>query len=490
MFSCKLRFVVLAIVLMVFTVFDVAKASLIAPETTNKLSNNACFKLNPEYLQRINILLSQKKYQSAYQVAKTINVQGMGDLKFDLLYGKAALYAHKPDVANLAFERVLMQDPANIRGRIGLAESYYGLKMYNEAKVELQSVLSSNINSTILNREIQRLVSRIDKKAAEGDFSYRFYGRMSFGYDDNAAATTDEDFSRYLDLTGAPIKYNQSNADQVATYNELIDELRENNKKYKSTYIYPKIGIAGKYTPKSKGKSGSRYNLFWDVNIAHKDYEENGSYIYNVDQLNLSFAGNYRLDDNYLLNGGIYYQEYLLNKKRNRETPLFSLGITRKINKHNNIKFYTNDGFLIYPNDRSQSMNMYVGGLEWLYSDGYNLLITQVFYGKNIPKSGAAKYNGKDYFGIDIAAKRKLTEKLSLSIGGICQNSLYDGINTAIPAAPVRHDVYKRASAGIYYSFNKNYTWYATASYTDTYSNVFMYKYDRTEVVTGFNIEF
>ncbi|EKE04802.1 MAG: hypothetical protein ACD_20C00001G0001, partial [uncultured bacterium] len=51
-------------------------------------------------------------------------------------------------------------------------------------------------------------------------------------------------------------------------------------------------------------------------------------------------------------------------------------------------------------------------------------------------------------------------------------------------------DSYMQFSAGIYYRFHPNYTLYAFNTYTNNISNVFMYKYNVYEILTGIKFEF
>lgn len=457
-------------------VCDITKLALAAATTT-------------ESLQEINNFLNQKKYPDAYQLAQNLSDQKMGEPSFDLLFGKAALAVQKPDVASLAFERVLMSEPNNTDAKFGLAESYYDLKMYDNAKIEAQSLLlKPNSYGAPLNTEVQLLLSKIKKGESRlVEKPYNIYGRMIFGYDNNVAASTDEDYGRYLSYTTIPFNYDKSNADQVAAYNALYDSLVQSNKIYKSVYVYPQIGIEGRYVPKPQ------YNLFWDFNASHKDYLDLPSDApnYDIDQINLSFGINYNLNPLYLLSGSFYYQEYIWGGKRYRESPIGSIALSRTLNANNALKIYTNNGVLSYPNYSQYSVNMYSGGLEWSYSNGPNLLITQIFCGENRPRGGAPSYNGNNFYGFDISAKHQFTPKLSLTADAIYQHSLYySGINATVPFAPVRRDSFRQFSAGLYYKIQKHYTWYVLSSYTNTSSNVALYKYDRLESLTGVSFNF
>lgn len=310
--------------------------------------------------------------------------------------------------------------------------------------------------------------------------SYRLYGRLVFGYDNNVGAATDEDYAMYLPLTGKKFDVSAFNDEQLAAYNDLIANLRKYNKEYKSVYLYPQLGIAGKY------KTSVKYDWFWDINASHKKYiEVNG---YDIDQANLTLGANYQLAPSYLLSGTVYYQEYLVDGRRHREAPLGSISLSKVLNTNNILKIYTNDGLLIYPNSKYQNVGMYVGGLEWQCFNDSNLLVTQIFYGQNHPRGGGARYNGNSYYGANVSAAHRMFQNVSLVAGYIYQNSLYNE-KEFVGASGRRSDIYNQLSAGVYYKFRPSLTWYVLGSYTNNHSNVFTYKYDRCEVLTGISFD-
>lgn len=267
---------------------------------------------------------------------------------------------------------------------------------------------------------------------------------------------------------------------QQQLVNTLHADLRRNNKDLKSVYLYPQIGIDGTYSPKSK------YSLFWNINASHKEYTEVDNY--DVSQANLNLGANYKINSLYILHGGFYYQEYLVDGKRYHEAPIVTLSVNRLLNANNIFKIYTNDGVLVYPQNRLLGVNMYVGGLEWLYFSSRNMLVTRVFSGRNQPRGGGAKYNGSNYFGAVISAKHQVLHKVNLTAGVTYQNALYD--EKEFVGASRRRDLYGKISAGIDYRFHPNYTWYLLSSYINNHSNVFPYKYKRFDTLTGINFEF
>ncbi|MBU0744490.1 MAG: tetratricopeptide repeat protein, partial [Gammaproteobacteria bacterium] len=312
--------------------------------------------VGPGFSSKVISFLNRGRYQDAYNLTKT-NSSELGDKSYDMLLGRAALAVAKPDEAAMAFERVLMQDPNLLNARFGLSEAYYALGLYDDAKRELNTLISERYKgvkpnvlifkqySLALDSNIKALSDKINKKLSARDREYHFYGRVVFGSDSNVAASTDEDYAGFASLTGTDIAPDPSSSvysDQVAALNDLYYKLRQYNDKPKSFYLYPSIGVKGKHF-----LSDTKYTLFWDLNGSHKEYTQVDNY--DVNQANATLGVNYQINPLYLLNGTAYYQEYMVDGDRYREAPLGALSLSRVLNSNNILKLYTNDGFLIYP---------------------------------------------------------------------------------------------------------------------------------------------
>ncbi len=293
------------------------------------------------------------------------------------------------------------------------------------------------------------------------------------------ASSTDEDYAKFLDITGVVVNTRRYTDNQLAVLENLRNQLRQYNKKYRSNYLLPKLGITGTHIVNPRNK------VYWDINASYKEYTRAKQY--NIAQTNITLGTTNNINKDYLFGGNFYYQEYLMGDKRYRETPMGALRIGRFLGSNNMLSIYTNVGILAYPVDHTLSVNMYVGGLEWNYFDNYRTVVAQFYYGRNKARDILANYNSSNYYGIDISAKHKITDKLSVTAEVTHQNSFYD--TKQFIDAPKRHDPFYQYTAGIYYRLLPGCTWYALAAYTDNHSNIFTYEYDRLEAVTGINFE-
>jgi tetratricopeptide (TPR) repeat protein len=89
-------------------------------------------------------MMKNGKPADAYASLEPLEFERSGEVRFDYLFGIAALDSGKPDKATLAFERVLAVDPNFAGARLDMARAYYQLGDLPRAKTEFEEVLKQN----------------------------------------------------------------------------------------------------------------------------------------------------------------------------------------------------------------------------------------------------------------------------------------------------------------------------------------------------------
>ena len=89
-------------------------------------------------------LIKGGKPADAYALLEPFEFERSGEIRFDYLFGIAALDSGKPDKATLAFERVLAVDPNFAGARLDMARAYYQLGDLPRAKTEFEQVMKQN----------------------------------------------------------------------------------------------------------------------------------------------------------------------------------------------------------------------------------------------------------------------------------------------------------------------------------------------------------
>jgi tetratricopeptide (TPR) repeat protein len=91
--------------------------------------------------ERARQLLSDARYQEAYDLLQPLAAAQQGDAGFNLLLGEAALGNKRNLQAKQAFERALAAQPDSVEAHLGLGRAYLALGEYARAKIEFETVI-------------------------------------------------------------------------------------------------------------------------------------------------------------------------------------------------------------------------------------------------------------------------------------------------------------------------------------------------------------
>jgi len=81
------------------------------------------------------------RYQEAYNKFDKLFYNHLGNQNINFYLGRSAFEIHKYELSMSAYERILMNDPENIRTRLELARVYFMMKMYESSEVEFLEII-------------------------------------------------------------------------------------------------------------------------------------------------------------------------------------------------------------------------------------------------------------------------------------------------------------------------------------------------------------
>lgn len=140
-------------------------------------------------LARAEKLLEQRQAKSAFDLLAPLEDERAGNTDYDYLYGQAALESGQAGIAAFAFERCLAVDPKNGPCRVLMASTHLALGENSSARLELETVQSSQPP-----QEVQALVSQylgtLAKQETSAKRRFGAYAQLGFGYDSNVTSTT------------------------------------------------------------------------------------------------------------------------------------------------------------------------------------------------------------------------------------------------------------------------------------------------------------
>jgi hypothetical protein len=130
---------------------------------------------------------------SAWKLATMLEIEYLGDVDFDFLYGLAALKVQENERAVYAFERVVANKPKWLDAQYYLASGYYAMKNYHAAIELTQSLSQSETISPQLKNSAIKLNIFADDALARQSLYLQQSVDVNIGYDSNINAGTSED---------------------------------------------------------------------------------------------------------------------------------------------------------------------------------------------------------------------------------------------------------------------------------------------------------
>ena len=121
-------------------------------------------------------------YQSAYKLLQAVALEHPGHPELDFLYGRSAYETGDYESAVFAFDRVLIADPSSDRVRLELGRSFFALGEFESARTSFEQVLAHQPPANVKSN-IARYLDQIDLALK----THHFSGMLSLGlsYDDN-----------------------------------------------------------------------------------------------------------------------------------------------------------------------------------------------------------------------------------------------------------------------------------------------------------------
>lgn len=164
--------------------------------------------------QKARLLYSQKNYAGALKIFESFKNTPIDPKRLDFYVGRCNYEMQNYEQAMSAYERVLMEDPENLRVRLELAQTLLKLNLLKDAKKEYLYVLEKKEVPQSVKDNINIQLSFIEGKTKK-DF-VNITAIFGIGYDSNIDNGTDtQEYSVYVPQlnTNIPIR----SARQIAT---------------------------------------------------------------------------------------------------------------------------------------------------------------------------------------------------------------------------------------------------------------------------------
>lgn len=198
---------------------------------------------------RLNDLLKQNKAKQGYRILSEKEDHHLGEVKYDLLLGRAALESGHAHEAIFAYERVLLTQPGNDTARFGLAVAYYRINENERAQKLFEEVLGHNPPEKI-RLNIQQFLGLIESRQAS--LRHKLSGKIALrkGWDSNINSATN---NTTFELLGQSYPLSDENRETEDTFSEIMAKLN---------YSYTLNNNADLFSQVHLSKRGNHHNKY------------------------------------------------------------------------------------------------------------------------------------------------------------------------------------------------------------------------------------
>jgi len=403
---------------------------------------------NERVLQEAKKSFEAKEFEKAYGFFETLSSEMATNAEVQFYLGLSAMELQKYDEALAAFDRVLMLDPNHTRTKLEIARIYYASGQYEQASVEVKSILTENLPFDVKNNVESFKAALEEKLQKEAWLATVSIGAM---YDSNPS----NQFDDTIKLPGAAKAKSDSYLYTTAGLTHIYDIGERGDWLVESSRLF--------YLKMNRHITDNNLALF---SLSTKPYYTEGSYRIGFP---ISFDRVYLSGEGYakVLQGGVE-GSYLID-----ERSMLLAGLTLK-------RSY-------YSDDEDLDANANVWSVTYKRSIGDDPVIISI--GASFENSDKVRGSGinvtSDTWTYKLEASKELMPSLTGSLGYAYEDKDYDkednnlallGIN------PHRKDKESTYSAGLSYMLDKTSSINAMVSYANQNSTQEPYEYSKKTI--------
>ncbi len=405
-------------------------------------------------------LLLDQEYVAAWQRAQSLEAELAGDPAFDFLYAQAALAAGKADYAVFALERVLLQQPDHHRARAELARAYYHSGNWDAAERHFQRVLAINPPANV-RANIQQFLDAIERQRSLLSSRWSAFVELRSGYDSNVNSATTETTVSTPAFGVIPLS---------ASSTEQSDHFLDKN----AGFIWQK--------PLAKTRG-----LF--ATLQYRDRENFDTQTSDLRSIGVSAGPMFAVAGGRLtvpLNAQTLY----LANERYRNLLAVSANWLRPLTAEDDVTLFAQLGSIKYPGQSARDVDTALLGIGWDHrlAEPEVAFSLSAYLGDEDTQSSAAQQNGKDYYGVRLAADWAFRTDHSLYANLTGQWSQHDAQDAVF--AVTRKEDFAQLVLGWAYEIAQPWTLSVELSAIENNSTIALYEYDRRQVLLGVKYRF
>jgi tetratricopeptide (TPR) repeat protein len=417
-------------------------------------------------LRAAEILIWQGRAETAWQQLAPQELQRAGDPDYDYVLGLAALESGRPDLATLAFERVLARDPNFLGARLDLARAWFALNLHDLAKQELLELKSLNPPPAAL-ASIEKYLAEIETPrtaAPTAGTAFNAWLEALLGRDSNINTSTGN-ASLFVPALGGSVTLGADSVSIQDDYLALSAGAGVTHRTANGWVFNASLDGTEKGTDKAAAYNSREWNLRAGMHYNTGAHTVGLSLQYG--HMNLDGAP-YRSTTSH----GAEYR-YTLTP----QDQLFIFG-QRSLVRY--------DGGTNGPNNANVDL-LGTGWLRALDGEGRTLLSLSAYAGRDDEIAGRTD-GDKELAGMKLGAQHRFNSQWSAQASVGIQHGVYQSINPLFLTK--RRDDVHEASLGLNWQFARGWSLKPQINWLRSDSNLALYDYSRTDASVSLRHDF
>ena len=204
------------ILFLTFTLLHSQENKPLLISNTKEAKSNVATSLYMNDFQKARLLYSQKNYVTALKLFEGFQNSPLEPKRLDFYIGRCSYETQNYEKALSAYERILMEDPENLRVRLELAQTLLQLNLLKDAKKEYLYVLEKEVPENV-KKNINKQLSLIESKTKKHFINVTAI--LGIGYDSNIENGTDtQEYSVYVPQLNTNVPISSAKQIGAVTY--------------------------------------------------------------------------------------------------------------------------------------------------------------------------------------------------------------------------------------------------------------------------------
>ena len=412
--------------------------------------------------ESLKALVDSGRYQAAYELAMSQELEQAGEPQFDFLFGLSALEAGHPQLAVFALERVLVAVPQDHRARLELGRAYFVLGDYEKSRELFDKVLAAKPPQRVKDN-VQLFMKELEQRSKLRDRQFSANAGLKFGHDSNINSATTL-YSTTLPDSGLTLELPE-------TSRELSDSFFE-------------VDAAANYMQLLRKDMGYFLSASFNQhqNINHDGFDTsllglNGGYVYQAGGHSIRVPLQYqylRVDSDFYRSSAGLGLEWGMSTQAGYQYMLFSQWAQQRHADAESL--------------RDVDLGLFGLGVSRGLPATNLVFSLSAYSAREKPKQAAGEHFGRGYSGLRLGLGWSPRPEHQLQLSMTQQQVEHDAIHPLF--AVIRDDDYAQVSLDWQWRYKPQWRFSFGASYSQNDSNIDIYTYKRSMQYLGCAYDF